>query len=722
MRLLQYISALFITGTSTIVSAAGMWETGQLTYPNGETEVSAFVNTPCDTQLQVVLCTDNSVNDYRFTLLLPNKLDVDTVIKVVIKTDDQTAEEYAEISGNSLDIQVDEKMLLSMPSSPVMTFNFDKEDADFLGIDPVVEVDMSGADYTIRNVASQCTALSLNKGYKANAPLLSSLLWPVNRFEQVDSESIDNLCSTLIRPNVYKFSFTDSCKLALDRFYKKEGVGPLSFINKIFNARESNFSKYQKAWNKAVSLSPYSALNLPVHADDKEWYLVLYSMISKRKIREFPNSYYSIKHYESDPTTLVYDVDNRYEMEMLKYSSVLFRRVRGSVTAVTAVEKALKHWQDFYRELIATLPSIEQAQAVRPIVYRSMLMRVWNLAGKPEGLKLIPEHIFRQGTGGKTLTSDPLEAKCSFFDGSNGEQFYFASDECIKGVEDYIRTSPLRTKLYKDVEFNWNRFSSNWVASPFYNDSIDDAVGEHPQANLALTVMSMFKLYGFGDYFLVREQISTRDADICGYELHKLYNTYSKEFNYRLDSISNVSDADGKKLNELNAKWLDYYSSLELYLKDLVDKGLLPLWRADFVKSVALVVQTNALLNFPYDRAELPDISLKEGDYVDESTRDGEKMTIESNEDEEEENPISSDDEPSSDVEDDIVHIEQSQVSLSKNSVDEDELSSRDNEDIFIGTNEDGDLSSDSDEINNSKNDKSIDIKSATDKKPSKSK
>lgn len=702
MRLFQYFTALLLTVISTLVSATSMWEAGQLTYPNGETEVSAFVNTPSDTQLQVVLCTNNSANDYRFTLLLPKKLDVDTVIKVVIKTDDQTAEEYAEISGNSLDIQVDEKMLLSMPSSPVMTFNFDEEDASFLGIDPVIEVNMSGADFTIRNVASQCTAFSLNKGYKANAPLLSALLWPVNRFEQVDEESIDDLCSTLIRSNVYKFNFTDSCKLALDRFYKKEGVGPLSFINKIFNEKESNFIKYQKAWNEAVSLSPYSALNLPVHADDKEWYLVLYSMVSKRKIREFPNSYYSIKHYESDPTTLVYDVDNRYEMEMLKYSAVLFRRVRGSVSAVNAVEKALKYWQEFYRELTATLPSIEQAQAVRPIVYRSMLMRVWNLAGKPEGLKLIPENIFRQGTGGKTLTSEPLEAKCSFFDGSNGEQFYFASDECIKSVDDYMRTSPLKTKLYKDVEYNWNRFSSNWVVSPFYNDSIDDAVGEHPQANLALAIMSMFKIYGFGDYFLVREEISSRDADICGYELHKLYNIYSKEFNYRLDSISNVSDEDGKKLNELNTKWLDYYKSLEVYLKDLVDKGLIPLWRADFVKSVAIVIQTNALLNFPYDRAELPDISLKEDDYVDETTRDGEKMSIESNEDEEEEKPISTDEEPSSDVEDDIIHVERPQSQDKQDDDSDGDLFSTENGDVVIGANEDGDLSSSSDEQDNS--------------------
>ena len=125
-------------------------------------------------------------------------------------------------------------------------------------------------------------------------------------------------------------------------------------------------------------------------------------------------------------------------------------------------------------------------------------------------------------------------------------------------------------------------------------------------------MMSLFKIYGFGDYFLLRECISSRDADICGYEQHKAYGTYSKEFNNRLDSITNVSDKDGSQLNALNELWLDYYHNLEEYLKDLVQRNVIPLWRAEFAKALACVVQTNAILNFPYDREEFPELSSDE--------------------------------------------------------------------------------------------------------------
>ena len=69
-------------------------------------------------------------------------------------------------------------------------------------------------------------------------------------------------------------------------------------------------------------------------------------------------------------------------------------------------------------------------------------MRIWNLAGKPQGIRLLPENAFKQGTGGKTVTGETLESQCSFFEGANGEQFYFASDSCINGIEDYMRISP----------------------------------------------------------------------------------------------------------------------------------------------------------------------------------------------------------------------------------------------------------------------------------------
>lgn len=629
MRFLSYLSFLLLAGSVQVSQAANIWEAGELTYPNNETEISAFINTEGNTQLQAVLCTKDSTNSYRFTLLLPEKLDSDSVIKVIIKTDDNEVEAYAEVSGNSMDIQIDESLMLSIPDSTKMTLSFDKDDADYLKIPAAIEVNMHGADMTIRNVASECTALCLGNGFKCNYPLLSSLLWPRDQYRNVQIDDIDDLCTTAVMPGYFKFTPTKSCKLALDRFYKKEGVGPLSYVYKIFKDKNSIFQQYVKNWNEAVALCPYSALDLPVTASDKEWYLILYSLVGKNHIREFPSSYYSVKKYTDDPTTLIYDIDNRYEMELLKYSSVLYRRVKGSVSAVNAVEKALKTWQDFYRQLVSALPSIHQAQAVRPVVYREMMLRVWNLAGKPTGLKILPENMFRQGTNGRPVTTEPLETQCSFFEGSGGDQFFFASEDCIKGFNDYMRTSPLNSKLYQNVVDSWNKFASNWAASQFYTDGIDDAVGEHPQANLALTIMSLFKLYGFGDYFLLRECISSRDADICGYEQHKAYSTYTKEFNNRLDSITNASDKDGSKLNALNELWLDYYHNLEEYLKDLVQRNIIPLWRAEFAKAIACVVQTNAILNFPYDREEFPQLS--DDEEFEGTDSAGKRFTLEQN-------------------------------------------------------------------------------------------
>lgn len=56
MRSLSYLFVLTALTYSTNSNAA-MWAAGDLTYANGETEVSAFVNSPGDTQLQAVLCS-----------------------------------------------------------------------------------------------------------------------------------------------------------------------------------------------------------------------------------------------------------------------------------------------------------------------------------------------------------------------------------------------------------------------------------------------------------------------------------------------------------------------------------------------------------------------------------------------------------------------------------------------------------------------------------------
>ena len=612
-RLLFFLLSVF----SSSAMAANIWEAGQLTYPNNETEISAFVNGDGGTQLQAVLCSQNSSNSYRFTLLLPHKLETDSVIKVVLKADEQENEYYAEVSGNSIDIQIDESLMLSIPDSSKLQLCFEEDTANFLGIPKTIDVSMSGADMTIRNVASECTVLCLSGDFKCNYPLLSSILWPRDHFNSARSENIDELCTVKVGQDRYKFNPSEGCKLALDRFYKKDGRGPLSYIYTLFNDKELSFSKYVQYWNELVSLSPYSPLNLPVDASNNDWYLILYSLIGNIQLREFPSSYYEIKDYKKDPTTLIYDVDNRYEMEVLKYDAVLYRRLKGSLSALETLEKALKCWNDFYRVLTVSLPNITQAQAIRPIIYREMLMRVWNLAGKPEGLKFSPENMFVHGMGGKTTTSEPLEAHCSFFDGANGAQFFFGSAECVNWISDYMRTSPLNTDLYVSMRDAWDNFAVNWTKSMFFSDGIDDAVGENPRAKLSLVTMSLFKLYGFGDYFLVRECISSRDADICGFSLDKAYQTYSKEYKYRLDAIANVSSEDANVLNKLNKLWLEYYRKLCAYADELVQKGLIEYWRADFVKSLACIIQINALLNLSYYREELPDISLDEESYMD---------------------------------------------------------------------------------------------------------
>ncbi len=630
MKFRSFLVPLMTISLSVDLAYCHSWEAGELTYPSGETEISAFANTPGNTQLQAVLCSKDSPDNYRFTLLLPNKVDADSVIKVVVQTDDSKVEEYAEVSGNSLDLQVDERLLAAVPDTSSMTLIFDKEDADYLGIPEKIDVDMHDAELTLKNVASQCTALCLNNDFKCSYPLLSSILWPRDRFSHTPIENIDDLCTTMIRSGLYRFKLSDGCKLALDRFYHANGEGVLSYVEKLFNQKNGSFDKYIKSWNDAVSLSPSSALNPGVRADKSDWYLTLYSLVGKRKLKEFPNSFDMVIEYKDDPTTLVYDIDIRYEMELLKYSSVLYRRVRGNVTAINAVEKSLKMWQDFYRKLSASLPNINQAQAIRPIVYRQMLMRVWKLAGRPQALRFVSENAFRQGTNGKTTTKEPLESVCSFFEGASGEQFYFGSDKCIQGIEDYMRTSPLKNMDYDDVVNKWDAFSKGWTGSIFYHDSLDDAVGETKRGNLGIALLSLFKNYGFGDYFLLRECISSRDRDICEYEANKAYDTYSKEFNYRLDSISNVNSEDGSKLNELNKLWQAYYHALEVYVDNLADSGIIPMWKADFVKGVACVVQTNALLNFPYDREQLPDISsdLYQKAPV-ENTQPNDQMTIE---------------------------------------------------------------------------------------------
>ena len=70
-----------------------------------------------------------------------------------------------------------------------------------------------------------------------------------------------------------------------------------------------------------------------------------------------------------------------------------------------------------------------------------------------------------------------------------------------------------------------------------------------------------------------------------------------------------VSRSDGKKLQELQDLWQNYQDTLEFYLNHEVMRGALPLWRAELVKGVSAIVQTDAIINAPY-REEMPDVTL----------------------------------------------------------------------------------------------------------------
>ena len=49
-------------------------------------------------------------------------------------------------------------------------------------------------------------------------------------------------------------------------------------------------------------------------------------------------------------------------------------------------------------------------------------------------------------------------------------------------------------------------------------------------------------------------------------------------------------------------------------MDDLCKRGIIPAWRAYFVKGTALLSQLNALLNLNYDHDEWPDESLENAD------------------------------------------------------------------------------------------------------------
>ncbi len=616
-RRMKLVSLIFIAPSlyGASVLSAPMWEAGELHYPQDQSEVSAFVNTRSNTQLQTVLCAKNTGYAYRFTLLLPKLCENDLVIEVWVKSDTLKAKVYAEVSGNSLEFQTDQNFIISLADSPLLTFEFEKDDADYLGVPEILNVPMTGSDLTMRKVASECTALCLHNGYQCNKPLVSSVLWPAEGFKRQEGDiNYDALC-TKIKDGHYVFlPGSEDCRFALDRFYAYKGRGPLSFLEDVFNGRGSHFKKYEKLWNDAVAMIPGSMIIKDTKADGREWYLTLYSLAGSNKVADQPQSYFDILNQDGDPTTLIYDKENRYELEALKYTAVLLRRVGSSLNARESVEEALKEWTEFYREFSSVLPSSRSAQALRPLIYRTMLLRVWRAAGQPEGVSFKQENAFVQGKDGKLSRGDRLEAVCSFFDGEGGNEFFFGSDECVKGVAADLNNFGFATSSLKDVYAAWDHFAAQWTASDFYSDTPDDAVGINLRSKLCFSLLSLYRTYGFGDYFLLRQSIASRDPDISDYETEHTLKTYENELETRISAISQVNTDDAAALSRISRAWNDYYLALGNYVDDLCKRGIIPAWRAYFVKGTALLSQLNALLNLNYDHDEWPDESLENAD------------------------------------------------------------------------------------------------------------
>ncbi len=603
------ILALFVPLSP--VRAISLWEAGRLDYPDGNAEIAAFVNGPRGTQLQVVLCSKNEAGKYRLSLLLPEFFAQSLMFEVGLDVGGEQSSAYAELAGNSLEFQLDDEFYLAMAHSPSLTLSFNPEDAAFLHLPPSLDLPLLGASKVLQQVASQCVFLSVHEDFKCRQGLLSALLWPQQGFNPDKLGDIDNLCSKQSGSG-YAFNLSEACRISLDRFYEREGQGALTFLHQLFFAPDSPYQKYKTLWNDAVHELPAGPVSDLGTAGDEEWYIGLYALAGGRRVTEFPHSYYSILEAKSDPTTLIYDIDSRYEMEGLKYVSVLMRRLQPSYQLRRNLEQSLNAWADFYRQLTYLQPYILQAQALRPVIYRMMLLRIWQLAGRPQGLTLLPEHAFRQGSGGKTVTTDPLERKCAYFEGVRGDEFFFGSSDCIASIRNELSHGGLITEDYDRLIALWDDFARAWGSSIFYSDSADDAVGENLRANFALTMLTASRIYGFGDYFLLRECISARDGDICALEKERALISLEHELDNKVNAIAAVSRQDAQALSELHSKWLAYQEALADYTEKLEQRGRLSWWQAQLVQATSAVLQTSAVISAPYYREELPDVSLSE--------------------------------------------------------------------------------------------------------------
>ncbi len=604
MRLKVCLALLVLLPCAVTAQPPMLWEAGRLDYINGAAEVAAFVNTTHSSQLQLVLCSRSEPNNFRFTLLLPASIRGSRIIETVITADERVSSAFAELQGNAHEFQLDEAILVNLRDTAALQIKFTPDAALDLGLPEVLDIPMRGADFVLRRVAAECTALTLDNDFEANRSMVSAMLWPAEGFNRLpaDRDNVDRLCTTE-RGSALRLNLSPACKLTLDRFYAREGLGALSFLHRALNGNNGWFARYRELWNQALELLPSSPMGQEVYAQDQDWYVLLYALAGSQKISELPKSYFDVLESTEDPTTLLYDIENRYEMEMLKYASVLMRRINTSLSARNHIEQALRAWTDFYREFSQMIPPNKRAQALRPLIYRQMLLRIWRMAGMPRGIHLDPEHTFIQGTNGRTSGSDLLEAKCSVFEGQRGDQFFYPSRDCTRGIELELRSLGFINEDYQRMMLAWEQFANHW------NDSIfeEELPNEQLNSGLALTLLSLAKNYGFGDYFLLRECLSSRDSDVCAFEVMRSENTYKTELHNKIEAISAVSARDAETLNQLSTEWSAYLEALNDYMDALVRRGRLEQWRAEFVRGVAVTAQTDLLINALYYRETFSD-------------------------------------------------------------------------------------------------------------------
>ena len=765
------------------------WEAGRLDYAYGAAEVAAFVNTPEQIQLQVVLCSLNEASPFRMSVLLPHTIANSGIIPVKLHVDGTVTHVYAEIVGNALEFQIDSAFLITLPDSPTFELEFSKDDAAFLKVPQLLSFPMERARLVLSEVAHTCKVLSAQDGFESSPQLLSGILWPRHGFnssatlenlvqedperaQQLIAAEHQDLVMTKPQPNPspdpdspqeqarksfnqrithingvpylepidvdhaclrpadgndvlvthaperfqlpedpmkgsssevtaasgrvapvgraggtavpagyaapyagsaavaagyggahngravgqdgpqagragafhisalqegtptrhfapshwerrvaaeeqeaaerrsYSFVLSKQCRRALDQVYARTGQESLSFLRELFYAPEGSYQRYAERWRSVMQDSASMDFESPRATaerirregnllQDYDYYLALYTLFSAgpEHLVQYPQSYYDIMHLGKDPATFIYAMDNRYELEAIKYASVLVRRLTGFVTKRRNVEEALLSWWSFYQELSALLPPIARAQALRPVIYRQMLMRLWRQAGYPETLHLRPEYAFVQGRQGRISTGESLEAQCSIFEGSNNDQFFFSSPECHSIIITDMRLLGYNNEDLRMVWRNWEAYRAAWERSPFAHNLKSDSAEGNLRSNFDLTLLSLYKTYGFGDYYLMRKCISSRDRDICAYETFRNKESYQNDVRRAIAALSRVSAREARSLGELHNLWQNYYESLCVFTNNLVTRGMLSPWRAPFIQGVAVTAQAEAIIN-----------------------------------------------------------------------------------------------------------------------------